>query len=257
MLEKTLRYRKTDHLLVTYVDRPPGSPILKARISAELNELCDEIAGDEEIRVVVIGFTQEKAPSGETDLIQAVSMDTLEKEIEFWSFTEPISKLDRPVIAAISGDAVGQGFELALACDIRIASETSCFGMSHIESGLIPWDGGTQRLSRLVGRGKALEMILTGEVIDAQEALRIGLVNRVVSKEELMKVTMDMAQEIASKGPIALRYAKEAIHKGMDMTLEQGLRLEADLYLLIHTSKDRTEGIQAFREKRAPKFEGK
>jgi enoyl-CoA hydratase/carnithine racemase len=108
-----------------------------------------------------------------------------------------------------------------------------------------------------VGRGKALEMILTGEVIDAQEALRIGLVNKVVPNKDLMEVTMKMAQDMASKGPIALRYTKEAIYKGMDMTLEQGLRLEADLYLLIHTSKDRTEGIQAFQEKRKPKFEGK
>ena len=107
------------------------------------------------------------------------------------SLSEPISKLDRPVIAAISGDAIGQGLELALACDIRIASETSCFGMSHIKSGLIPWDGGTQRLSRLVGKGKALEMILAGEMIEAQEALRIGLVNRVVPKGELMEVAME------------------------------------------------------------------
>ncbi len=185
------------------------------------------------------------------------SVDGLEEEMEPQSFTEPISKLDRPVVAAISGDAIGQGLELALACDIRIASETSCFGMSHIKSGLIPWDGGTQRLSRLVGKSKALEMILTGEMIEAQEALRIGLVNKVVPKKDLTEVTMKMAKEMASKGPIALRYTKEAIYKGMDMTLEQGLRLEADLYLLIHTSKDRTEGIQAFREKRTPKFEGK
>ena len=158
----------------------------------------------------------------------------------------------RPVASAI-----GQGLELALACDIRIASETSRFGLPQIEAGHILWDGGTQRLSRLVGKGKALEMILTGEVIDAQEALRIGLVHKVVSAGELMEVTMKMAQEMASKGPIALRYTKEAVYKGMDMTLEQGLRLEADLYLLIHTSKDRSEGIQAFRDKKTPKFEGK
>jgi enoyl-CoA hydratase/carnithine racemase len=108
-----------------------------------------------------------------------------------------------------------------------------------------------------VGKSKALEMILTGELIDAQEALRIGLVNKVVSRKDLIEVAVKVGQEMASKGPIALRYAKEAIYKGMDMTLEQGLRLEADLYLLIHTSKDRREGIQAFREKRVPKFEGK
>jgi enoyl-CoA hydratase/carnithine racemase len=257
MPEETLRYQKKDHVLVidlnSSLDRPPR----KSRRSAELSELCDEVALDEEVRVVVISDTGEKTLSGETDLTKAVSVDGLEEEMEPQSFTEPISKLDRPVIAAISGDAIGQGLELALACDIRIASETSCFGMSHIQSGLIPWDGGTQRLSRLVGMGKALEMILTGEVIDAKEALRIGLVHKVVPNEDLTEVTMKMAQEMASKGPIALRYTKEAVYKGMDMTLEQGLHLEADLYLLIHTSKDRSEGIQAFREKRTPKFEGK
>jgi enoyl-CoA hydratase/carnithine racemase len=108
-----------------------------------------------------------------------------------------------------------------------------------------------------VGKSKALEMILTGETIDAQEALRIGLVNRVVRKEEVAKIAMDAAKEMASKGPIALRYAKEAVLKGMDMTLEQGLRLEADLYLLLHTTKDRSEGITAFRDKKKPQFEGK
>ena len=147
--------------------------------------------------------------------------------------------------------------ELALACDIRIASETSLFGLPQIKSGLIPWDGGTQRLSRLVGKGKALEMMLTGEVLEAREALRIGLVNRIFSPDKLMTAAMEMAKEMASKGPISLRYIKEATYKGMDMTLEQGLHLEADLYLLIHTTKDRTEGIRAFQQKRIPKFEGK
>ena len=144
-----------------------------------------------------------------------------------------------------------------LACDIRIATNISHFGLLHIEKGLIPWDGGTQRLSRVIGQAKAMEMILTGELIDTQEAYRIGLVNKVVSSEDLMKVAADMAREMASKGPIALRYAKEAIRKGMDLTLEQGLRLEADLYFLLHTTKDRTEGIRAFQEKRSPQFEGR
>ena len=254
MSEKTLLYQKKDHVLVIDLNSSLDHPLGISRRSAELSEVCDKVGLDEEVCVVVISDTGENAFLGEKGLMRTVSMG---RGTESQSFAEPISKLDRPVIAAISGDAIGQGLELALACDIRIASETSCFGMSHIKSGLIPWDGGTQRLSRLVGRGKALEMILTGEVIGAQEALRIGLVNKVVAKEDLMEVTMKMAQEMASKGPIALRYTKEAIYKGMDMTLEQGLRQEADLYLLIHTSKDRTEGIQAFREKRTPKFEGK
>jgi len=254
MPEKTLQYQKKDHVLVIDLNSSLDRPLGQSRTSAELGELCDKATWDEEVHVVVIRDTREKAFLVEKDLTRAVSMG---RETESQSFAEAISKLDRPVIAAITGDAIGQGLELALACDIRIASETSRFGLPQIKAGHIPWDGGTQRLSRLVGKSKALEMILTGEIIDAQEALRIGLVHKVVPKEDLMEVTMKMAQEMASKGPIALRYTKEAIYKGMDMTLEQGLRLEADLYLLIHTTKDRTEGIQAFRDKRTPKFEGK
>jgi enoyl-CoA hydratase/carnithine racemase len=146
---------------------------------------------------------------------------------------------------------------MVLACDLRIAAETARFGLPQIKAGLIPGNGGTQRLARLAGRGKALEMILTGETIDAREAYRVGLVNKVAPLQELMSTVMGMAREMASKGSIALRYTKEAVYQGMDLTLEQGLRLEADLYLLIHTTKDRIEGITAFREKRAPKFEGK
>jgi enoyl-CoA hydratase len=256
MSEKILRYQKKDHVLVIDLNSSPDRPLGKSRKSADLRELCDEATRNKEVHVVILGETGEKAFSGETDLVKAVSVGGLGGETEPQSLAEAISKLDRPVIAAISGDAIGQGLELALACDIRIASEMARFGFPQVKSGLIPWDGGTQRLSRLVGRGKGLEMILTGEVIGAQEALRIGLVHKVVSRKDLMEVAVKMAQEMASKGPIALRYAKEAIYRGMDMTLEQGLRLEADLYFLIHTSKDRTEGIQAFREKRTPKFEG-
>jgi enoyl-CoA hydratase/carnithine racemase len=182
----------------------------------------------------------------------------MEKEsIPSPSIAEPIAKLDKPVIAAMRGNVLGQGLELVLACDIRIAEEKSRFGFPHIRAGLIPWDGGTQRFSRVVGKGKALEMILTGEIIDVQEAYRIGLVNTVTPSGQLMTIVIKMAQEMASKGPIALRYTKEAIYKGMDLTLEQGLRLEADLYLLLHTTQDRTEGIQAFQEKKIPKFEGR
>ena len=164
------------------------------------------------------------------DLTGGVSGANEEDKTKFWSFAEPIGKLDKPVIAAIDGDAIGQGLALPLTCDIRISTDTSHFGLPHIKKGGTLWDGGTQRLSRLVGRDKALEMILTGEIIDAQEAHRIGLINKVVRTKEVMEMLMNMAREIASKGPIALRYTKEAIYKGMDLTLEQGLRLEADLY---------------------------
>jgi len=256
MFYQTKSFQKTDHVMVISVTLL-GDPAAKVQFTDKLGEVFTETNNDEAIAVIVLTGAEQKSFAIEADLNGEISRKNDNPQTWFYSLAEPISRFDRPVIAAVSGDAIGQGLELALACDIRIASETSRFGLLQIKSGLIPWDGGTQRLSRLVGKGKALEMILTGEMIDAKEALRIGLVNRVVPEEQLMKVTMGMAQEMASKGPVALRYAKEAIYKGMDMTLEQGLHLEADLYLLLHTSKDRSEGIQAFREKRTPKFEGK
>lgn len=257
MVYEAVGYQKTEHVIVINLIASVDNLGKRVQLANELSGLCTEIAWNEETKVVVLTGADEKSFSMEMNLIGGISEANEENRTKSWSLSDPIAKLDRPVIAAINGDAIGHGLELALACDIRIASETSRFGLPQIKSGLIPSDGGTQRLSRLVGKSKALEMILTGEMIEAQEAFRIGLVNRIVPPDKLMAVAMDMAKELASKGPIALKYAKEAIYKGMDMTLDQGLHLEADLYLLIHTTKDRTEGIQAFREKRTPKFEGK
>jgi len=167
-----------------------------------------------------------------------------------------IAAIDRPVIAAINGDALGPGLELALSCDIRLAAVGARLGLPQVKGGRIPVDGGTQRLARIVGRGKALELLMTGDIVTAGEALEIGLLSRVVPKEDRAEETRKLAETIAAKGPIALRYLKEAVIKGLDLTLEQGLRLEADLYFLLHTTADRTEGIKAFREKREPKFKG-
>jgi enoyl-CoA hydratase len=172
------------------------------------------------------------------------------------SVVDPIAKLKQPVIAAIRGDAVGIGLELALSCDVRIGTENARFGLTQVKEGRIPSNGGTQRLPRLVGQGKALEMVLTGELIDAAEAYRIGLIHRVVAPELLMSTASGMAREMAAKSPLSLSYAKEALYSGRDLTLDQGLRTELDLYLLLFTTLDRTEGITAFREKRKPGFRG-
>jgi len=254
---QTVSLQKVDHVMVVNLNGMVSDPLGMARLSDELTELCAEITWDEEVRVIVLIGSGEKSFSLDAGVNRTVSGTGEAEEMKFFSIAEPIAKIDRPVIAAIQGDALGPGLEMALACDLRIAAETSRFGLSEIKAGLIPWNGGTQRLARLVGRGKALEMIFTGETIDAREACRVGLVNKVVPPQELMPTVMSMARGMASQSSIALRYTKEAVYQGMDLTLEQGLRLEADLYLLIHTTKDRTEGIKAFREKRVPKFEGK
>jgi len=257
MMFQTLHYRKADHVIVIDIINQLGDASKLIQLSDELSELCSEIAWDEEMRVVVITGAEENAFSVDADVIGLGLRNNEELKIDSLNLAKSISNLDKPVMMAINGDAIGQGLELALACDLRIAIETSHFGLPYIKLGLMPWDGGTQRLSRMIGRGKALEMILTGERIDAKEAYRIGMVNKIVPSGELRTIVMDMAKEMASKGPISLRYTKEAVNKGMDMTLEQGLHLEADLYLLLHTTKDRTEGIKAFIEKRVPRFEGK
>jgi len=161
-----------------------------------------------------------------------------------------------PVIAAIDGPVSGLGVELALACDLRLASDRSSFAIPTLAHGSIPHAGGTQRLPRLVGRTHALELLLLGDAIDAGEALRIGLVNRVAPSEEVYPLAVALARRLAEKAPIATRYLREAIQQGMDLTLDQGLRLEADLYFLIQTTADRSEGIRSFLERRKPEFKG-
>ena len=241
-----LSYQKKDHVLIINLIKIPKDFTEIARLSDELSDLCNAITLDKDVRVVIISWGQGDSSSG-------MNLG----ETKSWSLATAVAKLNIPVVISINGKAIGQALELALACDLRIASETSNFGLPNIKAGMIPWDGGTQRLSRLVGKSKAIELILTGEIINAYEAHRIGLVNQIVHDKDLMATVTDMAQEMASRGPIALRYAKEAIYKGMDLALEQGLRLEADLYFLLHTTRDRTTGIKAFQEKRKPLFEGR
>ena len=167
-----------------------------------------------------------------------------------------MDRCGQPIIAAITGFALGGGLELALACDIRIAGEDSQLGLTEVNLAIIPGGGGTQRLPRLVGRGKALEMILTGARVDAREALRIGLVERVVPTAEVHTSAQALAKMLAERAPVAMRYAKEAVVKGLGMSLEDGLRLENDLATLLRTTEDRIEGAKAFLEKRKPRFTG-
>jgi len=169
---------------------------------------------------------------------------------------EALAAIPQPVIAALDGPAHSAGLEIALGCDIRLASEGATFAMPDTAAGSIPRGGGTQRLPRAVGRGQALRLLLTGEVIDAAEAKRIGLVSRVVPSNELAGTSRALAEAIAARGPIATRLAKEAVHRGAEMTLEQALRYETDLTVILQSTADRAEGVRAFQEKRAPHFTG-
>jgi enoyl-CoA hydratase len=256
MGKKVVLFEKKESVGIITLNRSEQKNAITAQTTAELKEISNEVSWDSGIRVILLTGEGEHFSVG-TETEAYSSFKTREEFINNLSVASIIGSLTQPVIAAINGNAFGQGLELALASDLRISSKDALFAMPQIKDNEIPFDGGTQRLPRLVGRTKALEMIFQGLTLDSEEAQRIGLVNSIVPINELMPTTLKMAEDLASKGPIALRHAKEAIMKGMDMTLEQGLRLEADLYLLLHTTKDRTEGITAFREKRDPRFEGK
>ncbi len=252
MTDKAVVFQKMDAVGIIMLYRPKTGNAINEQVAAELADICREINIDDTTRVVIV--------TGAGRQIFSVGTEPRKRKgkgAQFLSVAASVAALKCPTIAAINGDALGQGLELALACDIRIAVAKAKFALPHIASGLIPWDGATQRLLRIVGITKAMEMVLTGETIDAREALRIGLVSKVVPPDELIPLVKNMAQTMAAQSSLALSFAKEAINKGMDLTLEQGLRLEADLYFLLHTTEDRAEGIRAFLEKRPPQFKGK
>lgn len=247
---------KSRHLVLTRIGRcmvarflcPVSSSGLTPEVASEVEALCAEIDGDEEIRVVVLVFQGTRQASE--------ARDGARGEAAAACVVDLVAQLAQPVIAAIEGDAIGLSLELALACDIRIGVEGGRFGLSQIREDALPFAGGTQRLPRLVGTGKALEMVLTGESIDAGEAHRIGLVQRVVPAGELMDRASALATDMASASPLSMRYVKEALYSGQDLTLDQGMRMELDLYLLLFSTSDREEGISAFKEKRKPEFRG-
>lgn len=257
---QTIIYEKREQTVWLTLNRPHVGNAVNLQLANELGDACQQINQDEEVRAVVITGVGEVFCSG-SDLAESatwgeLAWDDLRRVNAANLSSKALAALDCPVIAAINGNALGAGMEMALCCDIRISSEKASFGFPETAYGLIPGGGGTQRLPRIVGRGKALQMILTAEPIDAGEAYRSGLVAKVVPGARLATEAEEMAKRITAKAPIAVRYAKEAMNKGLDMTLEQGLRLEADLSFLLQTTEDRAEGIRAFLEKRVARFTG-
>jgi enoyl-CoA hydratase/carnithine racemase len=220
---------------------------MSTAMTGQLIDVCTGISWDEEIRAVAI------MTDGN---LQLPVKEQTHLAAEGSAAVEAVAKLTVPVVAVIRGEGIGFGLELSLACDIRIGTHESHFGFPGIMDGTIPCCGGTQRLPRLIGHGRAMDMILTGETIGSDEALRIGLLNRTFSSDQLESNGVDLVAAMAAKSPLALGFVKEALHGSQDLTLDQGLRMELDLYLLLFTTQDRVEGVTAFQEKREAKFTG-
>ncbi len=233
------------------LNRPESANALDQQALADIDQAASTISDDAGVMVVLLTAAGDVFSSG----WGTTGGDGAVFAHGYLPFRS-LELMAQPVIACIEGDAHGAGLELALACDVRMASDTATFAMTQVATGAVPSLGGTQRLPRLVGRGKATAMILLGERVDAQGALACGLVNEAAPKEQVRARVEELAAAIAAQGPIAVRYAKEAIRQGLDMPLEQALRYETDLTVLLQTTADRAEGVRAFLEKRAPKFRG-
>ena len=257
---KNIRFEKEGAVAIVTIDRPKVLNALNNEIISELHDCFDNIAVDNSILCVIITGGGEKAFVAGADIGELATLDILGGRALCDRGQELMSKIEnlpQPVIAAINGFALGGGCELAMACTIRLASDNARLGQPEVNLGIIPGYGGTQRLSRLVGRGKAAQMILTGDFVTAAEAHRVGLVEDVYPQAELMAKAKEMAQKIASKGPLAVRYAKQAINLGLDVDLDSGCRHEASLFAAICGTEDKNEGTKAFLEKRKAEFKGK
>jgi enoyl-CoA hydratase len=242
------------------INRPDKLNALNAGVMAALERELDTARSDETVGVLVITGAGEKAFIAGADigeLAKLTPVDGREHALRGQAVVAKLENLGKPVIAAVNGYALGGGCELALACTIRIASENARFGQPEVKLGILPGYGGSQRLARLVGEGRAMQLCLTAEQIDAQEAFRIGLVNKVVPPGQAAAAAGEMARAILANGPIACRYVIEAIHRGLAMPLAEGLVLEATLFGLCAATTDMKEGMTAFLEKRKARFTGR
>ena len=257
MAYRTLTLGTNGALATLRLARPERGNPIDALFLQELDEACAAVNDDPDIRAAII--------TGEGDVFSSgwdpaeVSSEAFEAAA--WRRRPPpfacFEAMGQPVVCALNGDAVSAGLELALACDVRLAAEDARFSLPETAQGVLPMAGGTQRLARLVGRGAALRLVLLGEEIDAQEALRIGLVSGLAPSDSLFAEAEALALRIASRGPVAVRYAKEAVRRGLEQPLDQALRYETDLTVILQTTEDRAEGVRAFLEKREPRFKGR
>jgi len=257
MSEALVLVERDQPIAVVTLNRPQQLNALSEPLMEELVTRLGELDRDETVRCIVLAGSERAFAAGADigEMAEASAMDMLSaRRVERW---DAIRKLWTPLVAAVSGFCLGGGNELAMSCDLIVASETAKFGQPETSLGIIPGAGGTQRLTRAVGKAKAMDVVLSGRFLDAWEAERAGLVARVVAPEAWLEEAKRVAREIASKGPVAQRLAKEAVNRAFDSTLELGLEHERRLLYLAFASEDAHEGLTAFREKRDPEFEGR
>ncbi|MBZ5520766.1 MAG: enoyl-CoA hydratase/isomerase family protein [Acidobacteriia bacterium] len=255
-----VKLEKKNKTAYVTIDRPKVLNALNMATMEELRQVFTELKDDREIRVVILTGGGEKAFVAGADINELARSNPVEAKAythKGQAVLDLIENLGKPVIACINGFALGGGCEIAMACTMRLASENAKMGQPEVKLGLIPGYGGTQRLPRLIGKGLAMQMVLTGEMISAQEAHRIGLVNEVVAAGKLMARAEEIAGKITGMAPLAIQYCMEAVNQGMNMTLQEGLFLEATLFGMCCATEDRKEGTTAFLEKRPANFQGK
>jgi len=254
-----LKTEKQDQILTITLNRPSVMNSCNFDLLKAMKELFENIQFDPDIRAIIITGAGDRAFCAGADLKERATLSDIQVKTFIFTIRNLftfIENMGKPTIAAINGIALGGGTELALACDIRIAAESAMMGLTETRLAIIPGAGGTQRLPRLIGKGKAKELIFTGKRINANEALSIGLVNAVYPSEQLMDESIKMAQMICENGPVAIQQAKYAINYGIETDLNTGLAIESNAYWITIPTKDRLEGLQAFREKRKPIYKG-
>ena len=255
MAYENMLFEKEGNIAILTFNRPEARNAVNNDVRAEFAAAMEEIEADDDIRVMILTGNGKAFASGVD--IKEFNKTTPYHAHNLYRLGERVEKLPKPVIAAVNGYCLGGGNEIAMGCDIIIASERAKFGQPEINIGIIPGGGGTQRLPRLIGACRARELIFTGDIITAEEAFKLGLVNRVVPEDQLMTIAKEIAAKIAVKSSAALKLAKQAINYGMQTSLEAGLKYEYELYSLSLSLEDKAEGVAAFIEKRTPEFKGR